>query len=267
MAAETGIELPPAGTIPPIPTAEEFADKVAVVTGGSDGLGKHLTASLVAMGADVFFCGRREALGNQVAGELGEKAHFIQCDLAEVDQTRAFIQSAGEFKGRIDYLVNNAAVDPVAPFEQFDPDWLDTVYAINLRSQLVACRAALEFLRAGEGKAIVNVSTTNYLFGWPGATTYNATKAGILGFSRSLARELGKDGIRVNVVSPGWIMTPRQLEEKVDESSMRDLVATQCVKSLITEQHVTPLTLFLLSQASGGLSGQDIVVDGGKYLH
>ncbi len=259
--------LPPDGLVPVLPTPEEFAGKVALVTGGTDGLGEHLCRTLVSFGAEVFFCGRRAELGHRRQAEWGRKAHFVQCDLADVEAARALVRQAGELRGHLDYLVNNAAIDPDEPFEDISAEEFDRIVAIDLRSQFVVTQAAIGYLRKGAGKAIVNVCTTNYLHGWGGATAYNAAKAGIVGFSRSLARELGPLGIRANVVSPGWTMTPRQLAEKVTEPAKRNLIETQCVKTLLTAQHVTPLTLFLLSKASAGMSGQNVVVDGGKYFY
>jgi len=259
------IALPPEH-VPPLPSAEEFSGRVAVVTGGTDGLGEHLCRTLVSLGADVFFCGRRGALGETLEQELGERAHFVRADLANADEATAFVRQAGAYRGHIDYLVNNAAIDPEMPFEEIRIELLDKVLAVNLRAYFVVSQAATPFLESGEGKAVVNVCTTNYMFGNAGATAYNAAKSGIVGFSRSLARALGPRGIRVNVVSPGWIMTRRQLAEKVDEDAKAALLERQCVKELMTEQHVTPLTLFLLSQAAAGICGQNIIVDGGNYM-
>jgi NAD(P)-dependent dehydrogenase (short-subunit alcohol dehydrogenase family) len=191
----------------------------------------------------------------------------VSCELAEAEEAARFVKEAGQFRGRIDYLVNNAAIDPEWAFRDAKVEDFDRVVAINLRSYFMATQTALPFLEAGEGKAIVNICTTSYLFGWRGATVYNAAKSGIIGFSRSLARELGELGIRVNVVSPGWIMTERQLAEKVTEEAKKELIATQCVKELMREEHVTPATLFLLSRAASGITGQQLVVDGGKYMH
>jgi NAD(P)-dependent dehydrogenase (short-subunit alcohol dehydrogenase family) len=264
---EQNTPLPPDGLVPPLPTPEEFAGKVALVTGGTDGLGEHLCRTLVSFGAEVFFCGRRAELGRGRQADWGERAHFVQCDLAGVEAARALVRQAGELRGHLDYLVNNAAIDPDEPFEDISAEEFDRVVAIDLRSQFVVTQAAVGYLRQGAGKAIVNVCTTNYLHGWCGATAYNAAKAGIVGFSRSLARELGPLGIRVNVVSPGWIMTARQLAEKVTEPDKRNLIETQCLKTLLTAQHVTPLTLFLLSSASLGMTGQNVVVDGGKCFY
>ncbi len=262
-------------TVPSLPSADEFAGSVAVVTGGTGGLGEHLSRTLVSLGADCFFCGRREELGRSLAETWNERlsegrtgrAHFVRCDLSSADEAAAFVREAGEFRGRIDYLVNNAAVDPVVPFREVTVEELDRVIAINLRAYFIVAQAALPYLEKGEGKAIVNICTTNYLVGFADATAYNAAKSGIIGFSRSLARELGPLGIRVNVVSPGWIMTPRQLAEKVDKEAKRDLIENQCVKELMKEEHVTPATLFLLSGASAGICGQNLIVDGGKIMY
>jgi len=253
--------------VPPLPSAQEFRDRVAVVTGGTNGLGRHLCQTLIELGAEVFFCGRREQAGRQLAERWGARAHFVQCDLADVRAASSFVREAGEFRGHIDYLVNNAAIDPVIPFQKATVADFDRVIAINLRSYFVVASAALNYLQAGAGKAIVNICTTSYMFGWPGATVYNAAKSGIVGFSRSLARDLGPLGIRVNVVSPGWIMTERQLAEKVTPRDRQELLDTQCVKELLTEEHVTPVTLFLLSAAARGICGQNIVVDGGKFMY
>lgn len=253
-------------SIPPLPSVDEFHDRVAVITGGTNGLGRHLAQTLVALGVHVFFCGRQAELGRQRAAQWGSRAHFVPCDLADVESTRAFVGQAGEFRGRLDYLVNNAAIDPVASFEESTIEHFDRVIATNLRSYFVTCQTALPFLKAGAGKAIVNIGTTNWMLGEANHTLYASAKSGILGLSRSLARELGAAGIRVNLVSPGWIMTERQLAQKVTERDKQKLLADTSIGRLLGEQHVTPATLFLLSAAAAGISGQNLVVDGGKYF-
>ncbi|HUG11696.1 MAG TPA: SDR family oxidoreductase [Opitutaceae bacterium] len=252
--------------VPPLSSAEELRGRVAVVTGGTNGLGRHLARTLVSLGAEVFFCGRKAELGRTLAADWGPLAHFVPCSLESAQETRAFIEQAGAFRGSIDYLVNNAAIDPSIPFEETSLDEFDRVLAVNLRSYFVTAQAALPFLKAGVGKAIVNIGTTNWMIGQPNYTAYSAAKSGILGFSRSLAHDAGAHGIRVNMVSPGWIMTERQLAEKVTEPLKAELIRDTAVKQLMEEQHVTPATLFLLSSAAAGISGQNLVVDGGKYM-
>lgn len=247
--------------------AEEFADRVALVTGGTDGLGEHLVRTLVELNCHTFFCGRRAELGEALEAELGTHAYYVQADVAEPEQIEALVRRAAGLRGQLDYLVNNVATDPRISLEDGDAEAFDRVIAVDLRSCYLVTRAALPLLRAGQGKAIVNIGTTNYLFGNAGMTLYSAAKAGIYGFTRSLARELGPAGIRANLLSPGWIATQRQLRDYLDEEAQADLLRNQCIKEVITPAHVTPVTLFLLSCAARALSGQNIVVDGGYYLH
>ena len=253
--------------VPAIPPPDEFKGKLAIVTGGTDGLGRHLTETLVSLGAEVFFCGRRAEKGKSLAASLGPRGHFVQCDLADVDQTAAFVKHAGEHCGRIDYLVNNAAMDPRTEFAKATVEDFDRLIAVNLRPHFVATQAALPYLQRGAGRSIVNVCTTNYMLGLTPMTIYNASKSGIIGFTRSLARELGPAGIRVNAISPGWIMTEKQLREHVTEQDKKDLLEAQCLKFLLGEQHVTPATLFLLSRSAAGITGQNLVVDAGKVMY
>jgi NAD(P)-dependent dehydrogenase (short-subunit alcohol dehydrogenase family) len=244
----------------------EFSGRVAVVTGGSEGIGYDFCRALCEVGCEVYFCSRNPEKGRSAAKSLRGSAHYFQADLAAPDQIRAFADHVREAAGRIDYLVNNAANDDRIKFDELTVEECDRMWTLNLRSFLLMSRACLELLRNGQGKSIVNISTTNYMFGFEPFTIYNATKSGILGFTRSLARELGPEGMRVNMISPGWIMTEKQLRKYVSEEDKQALLRDQCVKHLIEAKHVSPVMLFLLSSAAGAISGQNLVVDGGKYF-
>ena len=252
--------------VPSFPCEDEFRGKVAIITGGTAGLGLHLAQTLASFGAHTFVCGRDRSRGEAVANILGACGHYVACDLADAAQARAFVREAGAHTGAIDYLVNNAAIDPRIEFETATDADFDRLVAINLRPFFTVSQAALPYLRAGSGKAIVNICTTNYMLGLAPFTLYNASKSGSIGFTRSLARELGPDGIRVNCVSPGWIMTEKQLREHVTEQDRAELLEAQALKFLLTEEHVTPATLFLLSRAAAGVTGQNLIVDAGKVM-
>ena len=246
--------------------ASDFSGRVAVVTGGSDGLGFDFCRALCEAGCEVYFCARNETRGAAAAAMLGPRAHFIRADLARPEDIEAFIARVSESAGRVDYLVNNIAVDDRIEVDALTADICDRMWEVNLRSYLLVTKACLPLLRAGEGKSIVSICTTNYMLGLDPFTLYNATKSGIIGFTRSLARELGPEGIRANTVSPGWIMTAKQLREHVTEQDKLDLLNAQALKFLLAPEHVTPAVMFLLSSAAAAITGQNLVVDGGKFM-
>lgn len=245
---------------------DEFEGHVGVVTGGSEGLGYDFCRALCAAGCEVYFCSRDLARGQAAAASLGALAHYLQVDLTSPEQISAFASHVSKVAGRVDYLVNNAANDDRIAFHDLDVEACDRMWALNLRSYLLVARAFLDLLRTGKGKSVVNVGTTNYMLGLEPFTLYNATKSGILGFTRSLARELGREGIRVNMLSPGWIMTEKQLLKHVTEDDKKALLRDQALAFLLEAQHVSAPLMFLLGSASCAITGQNLVVDGGKYM-
>ncbi|MDQ2732983.1 MAG: SDR family oxidoreductase [Armatimonadota bacterium] len=245
-------------------TDQEWPNRVAVVTGGSDGLGFDFCRALVERGCRVYFCARNEERGLRAAEATG--AHFFQADLSIPAEVTAFADHIRQTEGRVDYLVNNVANDDRIPFGNVTPDECDRMWQVNLRSYLLTTHACLDLLQAGEGKSVVNIGTTNYMMGFVEMTLYNAAKSGIVGFTRSLGRELGPEGIRVNMVSPGWIMTSKQLKQYVTPEDKKALLQEQSLKFLLEPKHVTPVVLFLLSSDGVGMTGQNLVVDGGKIL-
>lgn len=249
-----------------MPQWTEFAGRVAVVTGGSDGLGYDFCRGLCEAEGEVFFCARDAERGAAAARALGDHAHFIRADLADADQIVRFAADVGAQAGRVDYLVNNVAVDDRIEIDRLDVQTCEAMWQVNLRSYLLTTRAFLDLLRAGQGKSIVNICTTNCLLGLEPFTLYNATKSGIIGFTRSLARELGPEGIRANTLSPGWVMTAKQLREHVTPQDQADLLTAQALKFLLQPEHITPAVLFLLSSAASAITGQNLVVDAGKFM-
>ncbi|HZO99916.1 MAG TPA: SDR family oxidoreductase [Terriglobia bacterium] len=245
---------------------DEFQGRVAVVTGGSEGIGYEICRQLAESGCQVYFCARHAHKGLKAAESMGGYAHYIPADLRVPADIDAFASKVAEAAGRVDYLVNNAANDDRIVFSDATVEEADRMWTLNLRSYILMSRACLELLRAGKGKSVVNIGTTNYMMGFEPFTLYNATKSGILGFTRSLARELGHDGIRVNMLSPGWIMTEKQLRLYVTEKDKEELIRDQSLKFLLDATHVSPAVLFLLSSAACGITGQNLVVDGGKYM-
>jgi len=244
----------------------EFFDKTVIVTGGTAGIGRHLTLALAQRGAEVFFCGRNTEQGKMVEDQCAGRGHYCRCDVTRTEELLAFAETTLKFNGKIDYLINNVATDGRIKFEDVTPDDFESFIAADLRPAVLLTRAALPGLRAGTGKAVVNLGTTNYMLGLAPFTMYSSAKAGLLGFTRALARELGPEMIRVNMLSPGWIMTEKQLKLYVTEQDKADLLRDQALSFLLTEEQITPPLLFLLSSAANGITGQNLVVDGGKLM-
>jgi len=244
----------------------DFSGRVAVVTGGSAGIGAAISRALADAGAEVWFCARGAERGRRTALEIGERAHYVPADLTDTARVARFATVVAESATAVDYLVNNAAMDDRVPFEEATPDAVDRMLDANLRSAILVTRAFLDLLRAGSGRAIVNLVTTNYLLGLAPFTLYNAAKSGIVGFTRSLARELGPEGIRANMVSPGWVMTEKQLREHVTEQDKRELLEAQALKFLLTEEDIVGPVLFLLGSGARAVTGQNLVVDAGKVM-
>jgi NAD(P)-dependent dehydrogenase (short-subunit alcohol dehydrogenase family) len=163
--------------------------------------------------------------------------------------------------GCIDTLINNAAIDPRIALEKTSlADW-DSLFAVNLRSYFLTCREASTHM--GQGSSIINFSSITFHTGPSNMTAYVATKGGILAFTRALARELGPRRIRVNTISPGWIMTERQLRDFVDPSVKRLIKRSQCIPELLQPGEIADVALFLASSASRALTGQELLADRG----
>ena len=169
-------------------------------------------------------------------------------------------------RGRLDVLVNNAACDPRIPLADCSAAQWDDLFARNLRAMFLTAREAAPHLPDDTG-AIINFSSITFFEGPKEMSAYVATKAGAIGFTRSLARELGPRGIRVNTVCPGWIMTSRQLKMFVSAKVKAMLRREQCVPKLNTPEEVAEVVLFLASDASRAMTGQALLVDRGWKHH
>jgi len=242
----------------------EFTGRIAVVTGGSSGIGRAVALELAACGATVCSCSRTGGTDTENYGN-GKIINAV-CDLSIPGELAQWMQSILDRFGKVDYLVNNVAFDGRVDFDDANEAEFEKFIAVNLRSAFLASRAALPGLRAGSGKAVVNLGTTNWMLGLSPFTLYSCAKSGLLGFTRALARELGREMIRVNMVSPGWIMTDKQLTEYVTEQDKADLLRDQALPFLLHEKDVVPVIKFLLSRAAGAMTGQNLVVDGGKLM-
>lgn len=233
-----------------------------VITGGANGIGEAIVRAFHAQGARVFFCDCDAAGGKRLATELGAQVEFARVDLRQEQEIVRWIERIGRATGRIDVLVNNAAIDTRREMGATTAAEWDSMFALNLRAYFLTCREILPWVPA-TGGSIVNLSSITFHNGPAPMSAYVATKGGIIGFTRSLARELGPRRIRVNTVSPGWVMTERQLREYVTPATKRMIRKAQCIPELIEPEEIAEVVLFLASDASRAITGQEILVDRG----
>ena len=185
----------------------DFKDKKAIITGSSSGIGKATMEMLLENGAEVFGISL-DRIETQYPGLTQ-----MTCDLADAGQIATVFAEIARTAPYLDYVVNVAGIDPKYPIDDVTPDQWDSLVDLNLKAYYFVIKNALPLLRSGAGRAIVNVSSINYRLGVPGRAAYSASKAGILGLTTGLSRELGAENIRINTVTPGWIFTERQVAE------------------------------------------------------
>ena len=230
--------------------------KSALVTGASKGIGRAIAESLAEAGASVvlgYRSGADEA--EALAAELGGRA--VQADVSNVDEAKRLVEEAGD----VDILVNNAGVTRDGLIARMpDEDWR-TVLETNLSSVFYTCRAVARPMMKRRAGAIVNVSSVVGVHGNPGQTNYSASKAGIIGFTKALARELGPRGVRANVVAPGYVKT--QLTNVLPEELQQAMLANTPLGRLGDPEDVAGAVRFLCSDEAAFITGEVLLVDGG----
>lgn len=242
----------------------DLAGRIALVTGTSSGIGRAVAESLLVNGVTVHGVDR----GAPTIDHAQFSGH--QCDLRDAAALQQLVASIGEQAGKIDYVVNVAGVDTKASLDAGGADTWSAIVDINLRAYYLVLHETVPWLRRGEGKAVVNISSINYRLGVPKRSIYAATKAGILGLTTGLARELGRDGIRINTVSPGWVFTEGQVKEYfAGDAAAKNLAYLSQVQSLglkIDGADIANHVLFYLSDVSRASTGHNCVVDAGWTL-
>jgi NAD(P)-dependent dehydrogenase (short-subunit alcohol dehydrogenase family) len=241
----------------------ELKGQNIIVTGGANGIGEAIVRAFHAQGAQVFFCDVDARAGRSLAEELDGRAEFQTLDLTREREVIRWLAGLGRRQRSIHALINNAARDPRIPLSKTSAaDW-DELFALNLRAYFLASREAVRWMKPGA--SIVNLASITFHHAPANMTAYVATKGGVLGFTRSLARELGPKRIRVNTISPGWIMTERQLRQFVTPAVKRLIRRSQCIPDLLHPEEIADVALFLASDASRGMTGQELLVDRGWY--
>jgi NAD(P)-dependent dehydrogenase (short-subunit alcohol dehydrogenase family) len=243
-----------------------LSDRAVVVTGGASGIGEHIVEHFVRQGSRVAFLDVQDDAAAKVVGRLKATAAaliFRRCDVTDTAALAAAIDEIATRLGTIDVLVNNAGNDTRHSIEEVTPEYWDKCIAINLKQQFFACQAVIPVMkRAGHG-SIVNVSSISWLIPGTGLPVYIASKAGVIGLTRTLAHELGPHNIRVNAVLPGATLTERQRKLWFSEEYVAKVLQNQALKRLITPEEVSRLVLFLAADDSSAITNQSYIVDGG----
>jgi 3-oxoacyl-[acyl-carrier protein] reductase len=246
----------------------ELEGKVAIVTGGTRGIGKAIVLDLAANGADVALNYRQSAdLAQELAEtvqDMGRRALIVQADVSSFDDAQAMVQQVLDEFGQVDILVNNAGMNWDGVVWKMSEQQWDRVIDVDLKGTFNYTRAVTPIFREqGSGK-IVNITSINGLRGKFGQTNYSAAKAGVIGFTKACARELGKYSVNVNGVAPGLIET-----EMVKEApeSVRDMALAEIVLGRLgLPEEVAYIVTFLCTEKARHITGQIVQVDGGQYI-
>ena len=242
----------------------ELDGLTALVTGATGGLGGAMARALHAQGATVALSGtRREAL-EALAAELGERVHVLPCNLAEKAEVEALVPAAESAMGQLDILVNNAGVTKDGLFMRMkDEDW-DAVLAINLTSAFRLSRAALKGMMKRRFGRIIGITSVVGVTGNPGQGNYAASKAGMIGMSKSLAAEVATRNITVNCIAPGFIASP--MTDGLNEKQKEAILGTIPAAKLGSGEDIAAALIYLASREAGYVTGQTLHVNGGMAM-
>ncbi|MDZ4343831.1 MAG: SDR family oxidoreductase [Candidatus Binatia bacterium] len=250
---------------------EGLKDKVVIVTGGGHGIGRAYCLGFGGAGARVVVADIDEPAATKVAKEVNTqtdaKSLSVKVDVANEASTQMMVKTILDQYGRIDILVNNAAIFATIPMNRggidtIDPAEWDRMMAVNLKGLFFCCRAVLPAMRKQQSGKIVNISSGTALNGSAGRIHYVTSKAGVIGFTRTLAREVGDDNINVNAIAPGSTLSEDNPSEEI--LKMRGArVADRCLKRVQLPKDLVGTVLFLSSPLSDFMTGQTVAVDGG----
>jgi 3-oxoacyl-[acyl-carrier protein] reductase len=247
-----------------MPTSIDFAGKTAFVTGSTRGIGLAIAQALYAAGAKVAVVGRDAARSREVAAKLGSNASGVACDVAREDQVAAAIASAETALGPIDILVNNAGLtrDNIL-LRLTEQDW-DSVLDANLKGAFHTTRAVIKGMMKRRSGRIINISSVVGLTGNKGQANYAASKAGLIGFTKSVAKEYASRNILVNCIAPGFIET--DMTASLPDEAKTTLLEQIALGRLGRPEDVAGTVLFLASDLAAYITGQVLVVDGGMVI-
>lgn len=237
-----------------------------LISGGATGIGEALVRAFAGQGARVGFVDLAQDEGHALADELngvGGTVAFRRCDITDIEAYRTAISEIEALHGPALALVNNAANDTRHDWREVTPEYFDSRVAVNMRHAFFAIQAVAPGMVAAGGGSIVNFGSIGWMKASGGYPVYAASKAAMHGMTRSFARDLGKHGIRVNTLVPGWVMTKRQLDLWVDDAANVEIDKAQCLSGRVTPEDIARMALFLAADDARMCTSQNFVVDGG----
>lgn len=242
----------------------DLTGKNALITGASGGIGKSIAEKLYAQGATVALTGTREAVLNEFAAGLSERAHPIVCNLSDDEALSGLVPAAIEAMGSVDILVNNAGITKDNLFMRMKEDEWDDVIAINLTAAFKLSKAVLRGMMKARYGRIIQITSVVGVTGNPGQGNYCATKAGIIGMSKSLALEVASRNITVNSVAPGFIETA--MTDVLDDNQREGILEKVPAGRLGSPDEIASAVAFLASADAGYITGQTLHVNGGMVM-
>jgi len=242
----------------------DLSGKRALITGASGGIGAAIARTLHAAGATVALSGTREAPLNELAAELGDRAHVVPCNLSDPEAVEALPKSAIAAMGGLDILVNNAGITRDQIFMRMsDDDWA-SVLDVNLTATMRLCRAVMRPMMKSRWGRIINISSIVAATGNPGQANYAASKAGMIGMTKSIAAEVASRGITANAVAPGFIATA--MTEKLTDDQKGKINAQIPAGRMGTPDEISAAVLYLASPEAAYVTGTTLHVNGGMAM-
>ena len=243
----------------------DLKGKNALITGASGGIGGAIAKSLHAQGATVGLSGTRVAPLEALAAELGERAYVLPCNLSDVEAVTALPKAAIAVMGSVDILVNNAGITRDNLFMRMSDDEWSSVLEVNLTSTMRLCKGAVRGMMKARWGRIINISSIVGSTGNPGQANYAASKAGVVGMSKSIAYEVASRGITVNCVAPGFITTA--MTDKLNEDQKSGILTQVPVGRMGEADEIAAAVVFLASTEAGYMTGATLHVNGGMAMY
>ncbi len=242
----------------------DLTGKCALVTGASGGIGEAVAESLHAQGAAVALSGTRREKLEEVAARLGSRVYVLPCNLKDRAQVSALVGQAEAAMGHLDILVNNAGITKDNLFMRMKDEEWDDVIAVNLTSVFVLCRSALRNMMRRRAGRIINIASISGVVGNPGQGNYAASKAGLVGMTKSLAREVASRGITANCIAPGFIETP--MTHALNENQTEAIAANIPTGVLGKPADIAAGVIYLASDEARYITGETLHINGGMVM-